>query len=188
MISLSLVSTTPLKNDRLWQRHLWLIFRWYLQHPGEQLSPVTMTPVITFFPGVVDTGQDYPQSLKFIAGVNDTIQKLFTGVNDTAGKFFAGVNDTDNKTLLTIPACLDLKFKNKPKIQSTRVKCPYRTLRGPRGHWFMKKTWSSKSLVRLPLKVLKFGLWRTTSVCYVTLSLTPSGLNLCQIVKTVYKT
>jgi hypothetical protein len=38
------------------------------------------------------------------------------------------------------------------------------------------------------LKVLKFGLWRTTSVCYVTLSLTPSGLNLCQIVKTVHKT
>ncbi len=32
------------------------------------------------------------------------------------------------------------------------------------------------------LKVYKFGLWR-----YVTLSLTPSGLNLCQIVKTVPK-
>ncbi len=30
--------------------------------------------------------------------------------------------------------------------------------------------------------------WRTMSVCYVTLSLTPSGLNLCQIVKTVHKT
>ena len=26
------------------------------------------------------------------------------------------------------------------------------------------------------------------TVCYVTLSLTPSGLNLCQKVKTVYKT
>ncbi len=38
------------------------------------------------------------------------------------------------------------------------------------------------------LKSLKFGLWRTMSVCYVTLSLTPSGLNLCQIVKTVHKT
>ncbi len=38
------------------------------------------------------------------------------------------------------------------------------------------------------LKVLKFGLWRTMSVCYLTLSLTPSGLNLCQIVKTVHKT
>jgi hypothetical protein len=24
---------------------------------GEQLSPVTRTPAITFFPGVVDTGQ-----------------------------------------------------------------------------------------------------------------------------------
>jgi hypothetical protein len=39
---------------------------------GEQLSPVTTTPVITFFPGVVDTGQKYPKSLKFIASVNDT--------------------------------------------------------------------------------------------------------------------
>ena len=38
------------------------------------------------------------------------------------------------------------------------------------------------------LKVKKFGLWRTMSVCYVTLSLSPSGLNLCQIVKTVHKT
>ncbi len=38
------------------------------------------------------------------------------------------------------------------------------------------------------LKVEKFGLWRTMSVCYVTLSLTPSGLNLCQIVKTFHKT
>ncbi len=38
------------------------------------------------------------------------------------------------------------------------------------------------------LKVYKFGLWRTTSVCYVTFSLDPSGVNLCQIVKTVRKT
>jgi hypothetical protein len=35
---------------------------------------------------------------------------------------------------------------------------------------------------------LNFGLWRTTPVCYVTLSFTSSGLNLCQIVKTVLKT
>ncbi len=38
------------------------------------------------------------------------------------------------------------------------------------------------------LKVYKFGLWRTMSVCYFTLSLTPRGLNLCRIVKTVHKT
>jgi hypothetical protein len=38
------------------------------------------------------------------------------------------------------------------------------------------------------LTSLKIWLWRTTSVCYVTLSLTPSGLNLCQIGKTVHKT
>jgi hypothetical protein len=35
-----------------------------------------------------------PRGLKFIAGVNDTAEKLFTGVNDTADKFFGGVSDT----------------------------------------------------------------------------------------------
>jgi hypothetical protein len=30
-----------------------------------------MTSAITFFPGVVDTGQKNPKSLKFIACVND---------------------------------------------------------------------------------------------------------------------
>jgi hypothetical protein len=29
-----------------------------------------------------------PKSLKFIAGVNETAEKLFTGVNDTADKFY----------------------------------------------------------------------------------------------------
>ncbi len=38
------------------------------------------------------------------------------------------------------------------------------------------------------LNVWKFGLWRTMSVCYVTLSQIPSGLNLCHIMKTVHKT
>ncbi len=38
------------------------------------------------------------------------------------------------------------------------------------------------------LKSFKFVFWRAMSVCYVTLSLTPSGRNLCQIVKTVHKT
>jgi hypothetical protein len=83
---------------------------------GEQLSLVTTTPVITFFPRVVDTGQKYPKSLKFIAGVNDTTKKLFSGVNDTADNFFAGVNNTAYMTVLTIPACLDLKMKNKQKF------------------------------------------------------------------------
>jgi hypothetical protein len=43
---------------------------------------VSLTPAITFFPGVVDTGQKKPKGLKL------------TGVNDTADKFFGGVNDT----------------------------------------------------------------------------------------------
>jgi hypothetical protein len=77
---------------------------------------VTTTPAITFFPGVVDNDQKYPKSLKFIASVNDITEKLFTGVNNTTDKFFASVNDTADKTVLTKPACLDLKIKNKQKL------------------------------------------------------------------------
>jgi hypothetical protein len=79
-------------------------------------TPVSLSPAITFFPGVIDTGQKYSKSLKFIVGVNATAEKLFNGVNDTADKFFAGVNDTADKTVMTIPACLDLKMKNKQKF------------------------------------------------------------------------
>ncbi len=58
------------------------------------LSPVSTTPAIPFFPGVVDTGQKSSKGLKSIAGAKDTAEKLFTGVSDTADKFFGGVNDT----------------------------------------------------------------------------------------------
>ncbi len=54
-----------------------------------------------------------------------------------------------------------------------------------------KKQGSPKWSFLCFFKVWKFGLWRTTStrcVCYITLSLTPSGLNLCQIVNTVHIT
>jgi hypothetical protein len=92
------------KNYRQWQRRPWTIiagenstgdkFIASINDYGEQWSPVTTTPTITFFSGVVDTGHKEPKSLKFIAGVNDTAEKLFTGVNDTADKFFGGVTDT----------------------------------------------------------------------------------------------
>ncbi len=65
-----------------------------INYTGEQLSPVTTKPAITFFLSVVDTGHKKPKSLKFITVVNDTAEKMFTGVNDTADKFFSGVNDT----------------------------------------------------------------------------------------------
>ncbi len=61
----------------------------YSLSPVNNLSPVSTTPLITFFPG-----QKEPKSQKFIAGVDDTAEKLFTGVNDTADKFFGGVSDT----------------------------------------------------------------------------------------------
>ncbi len=71
-------------------------------------------------PEAFDTGQKWPESLKFITGVNNTSIKLFTGVNDTAHKFFVSVVDTEKKTVLPKPACLDLKMKNK---QNSSVKC-----------------------------------------------------------------
>jgi hypothetical protein len=87
-----------------------------INNTDEQLSLLTTTPATTFFPGVVDTGQKYPKSLKFIDGVNNTADKLFSDFIDTAKKLFAGVNDIADKTELTIPACLDLNMKNKQKF------------------------------------------------------------------------
>jgi hypothetical protein len=42
--------------------------------------------------------------------------RCYTGVNNTGDKFIDGVVDTGDKTVLTIPACLDLKMKNKQKF------------------------------------------------------------------------
>jgi hypothetical protein len=58
---------------------------------------------------------DIPE-LMFIAGVNDTGEKLFSGVNDTGEKFIAGVNDTGEYRVLPILACQHLKIKNKQKL------------------------------------------------------------------------
>jgi hypothetical protein len=41
----------------------------------------------------------------FIAGVNDTCEKLFSGVNDTSDKLFGSVNDTGEYRVLPILAC-----------------------------------------------------------------------------------
>ncbi len=80
-----------------------------------------------FFGGDIDAGDkivprchwywsEITKKHKFIAGVNDTAENLFTGVNDAADKFFPSGNDTSDKTVLTIPACLGLKMKTKQKI------------------------------------------------------------------------
>jgi hypothetical protein len=70
------------------------VFSPLLLTPRNNFSGVSLTPAIKLLPGVVDTGQKSWKSLEFIAGVNDTAEKLFTGVNDTADKFFGGVKDT----------------------------------------------------------------------------------------------
>jgi hypothetical protein len=73
VISCSAVSTTPAKN----------------------LLPVLLILVNNlYFPGVVDTVQKKKKTLKYIPGVNDTAEKLFTRVNATADKFFGSVSDT----------------------------------------------------------------------------------------------
>jgi len=51
------------------------------------------------------------KSLKFIAGVNDTAEKLFTSVNNIADKFFPSVSDTADYRVLPILACLHQKMK-----------------------------------------------------------------------------
>ncbi len=78
--------------------------------PANNLSAASLTPAITFFPGVVDTGQKKTKNIKFITGVNDTTEKLFSGVNDAADKFIGGVVDTGDKRDLPILACLHLKI------------------------------------------------------------------------------
>jgi hypothetical protein len=50
------------------------------------------SPAITFFTGVVDTGQKYSKCLKLIAGVNDTSEKLFSGVNNTVQELSHSLN------------------------------------------------------------------------------------------------
>ncbi len=48
------------------------------------------------------------RELMFIAGVNDTGEKLFSGINNTAKKLFTGVNDTADKCFgATTPANIE---------------------------------------------------------------------------------
>ena len=66
--------------------------------PPKNLSPVSLTPLNSFFGGVVDTGD------KFHA-----FWFLMTGINDTGEKFFAGVNDCiDDRGLLLLQNYLRL--------------------------------------------------------------------------------
>ncbi len=46
---------------------------------------------------------------------------------------------------------INIDLRVSPQIFEKIRNGPEGTLRGPGGHWFMKKTWSSKSRVRLPL-------------------------------------
>ncbi len=68
-----------------------------LRVPRSSVCKCVQTRLITIDPDrcPVETVQNKTKSLKFIADVNDTAEKLFTGVNDTADKFFSGVSDTD---------------------------------------------------------------------------------------------
>ncbi len=67
--------------------------------PENNLLAVLLTPAITFFPGVIDTGQKKPKTLKFIIGVNDTGEKFIGGV------FVTGDTPVRNLSLIsTTPA------------------------------------------------------------------------------------
>jgi hypothetical protein len=58
--------------------------------------------------------------------------------------FFAGVVDTADKYSLAIISANFWKNSKRSQWDTQRLG----------GHWFMKKTWSRKSRVRLPLKIL----------------------------------
>jgi hypothetical protein len=44
-----------------------------------------------------------PRSLKFIAGVNDTAEKLFDSVNDSADKFFRQHRQLESPANISLP-------------------------------------------------------------------------------------
>jgi hypothetical protein len=74
---------------------------------------------------------DKRENFKFIGGVVDTGEQLIAGVVDT-GDRHSFVNTSANF------------WENSKRLQ-------WNTLR-PGGHLFMKRTWSRKSRLRLPLK------------------------------------
>ena len=118
--------------------------------PPKNCSPVSTTPPINFsvvpvlpilaclhlnmkisklqYLGVKCTKLSSEQNMK-----KNFISKFFS--------FFAGVADTADKHL----------FPNISANFRKNSKWSYWNTQGPRGHWFMKKTWSRKSRVRLPL-------------------------------------
>ena len=63
--------------------------------PVNNLLPVSLTPAITFFPGVVDTGE------QFIAGDNDSGDKFIAGDSDT-GEQLSQVTMTPAINLLPV--------------------------------------------------------------------------------------
>jgi hypothetical protein len=50
--------------------------------PPKNLSPVSLTPLNSFFGGVVDTGDKFHAFWFLMTGINDTGEKIFAGVND----------------------------------------------------------------------------------------------------------
>jgi hypothetical protein len=103
---------------------------------------VTTTPVINL--SAVSTTLAITENpwQGLITGVNNTGNKFFPDVVDTAEQLIAGVVDTGDKHSFAI---ISANFQKNSKL-------PHCYTRGPGGHWFMKKTGSQKSRVRLPLK------------------------------------
>jgi hypothetical protein len=48
--------------------------------PPKNLSPVSLTPLNSFFGGVVDTGDKFHAFWFLMTGINDTGEKIFAGV------------------------------------------------------------------------------------------------------------
>ena len=56
--------------------------------PLKNLSPVSLTPLNSFFGGVVDTGDKFDAFWFLMTVINDTGEKIFAGVNDTGDKLY----------------------------------------------------------------------------------------------------
>ncbi len=128
---LSAVSLTPAINFRLFG-YLWSVS----MTPGKMLSPVLLSLAIIAYRCRWYRRKIYHWCLCHW-------RSLFTGVIDTTEQFIAGVVDTADKKF--IRDYLGEFLKKVGKKWNTQ---------GPGWHWFMRKNWSRKSRVRLPLTSL----------------------------------
>ncbi len=92
LCDIKLLCLNPAQNKRTLLKGAWheiFDFRFFSWISVPKAPKYSIGAVLNFF----EIRGDIREWI-FIAGVNDTGDKLFSGVNDTGEKFIAGVNDT----------------------------------------------------------------------------------------------